>query len=61
MMIDRYTKGALTVIAVALVVLASQNGMRMAKALDYNDACGTATHPPCQVTWSRSMPVRVEQ
>jgi hypothetical protein len=58
-MIDRYTKGVLTVIALALVVLAVQNSVRFARAVEYNDACGTVTHPPCQVTWSMAMPVRV--
>jgi hypothetical protein len=60
-MVDRYTKIVLTIIAASLVALAVQNGTRFAiAALDYNDACGTATHPPCQVTWSSAMPVRVQ-
>jgi len=59
-MIDRYTKAVLTVIAVSLVALVAQNGVQIAKAaLDYNDACGTPTHPACQVTWSRALPVSV--
>ena len=58
-MIDRYTKVILTVIAVSLMALVMQNAVRLAWAVDYNDACGTATHPPCQVTWSVAMPVRV--
>lgn len=49
-MIDRYTKAVLTVIAVSLIVLVAQNTVRLAWAdVDYNDACGTATHPACQV------------
>jgi hypothetical protein len=59
-MIDRYTKAVLTVIAVSLVALIAQNGIQIARAaIDYNDACGTATHPACQVTWSQPLPVRV--
>jgi hypothetical protein len=47
-MIDRYTKIILTVIAAALVALVAQNAIHTAKAdVAYNDACGTATHPPC--------------
>lgn len=57
---DRYTKIVLTVIAVALVALVAQNAIRTAKAdVEYNDACGTATHPPCTVTWSSALPVHV--
>ena len=60
-MADRYTKIVLTVIAASLVALVMQNGVRMAiAAVDYNDACGTATHPACNVTWSSPMPVRVQ-
>jgi hypothetical protein len=60
-MIDRYTKIALTIIAAALVALVAQNAVHEAKAdVAYNDACGTATHPACEVTWSTAMPVQVE-
>ncbi len=60
-MIDRYTKIVLTVIAVALTALAAENSVRMANAkVGYNDACGTITHPPCSVIWSRPMPVHVQ-
>ncbi len=60
-MIDKYTKIILTVIAIALTALAVENGVRMAKAaVGYNDACGTVTHPPCNVIWSRPMPVHVQ-
>jgi hypothetical protein len=53
-MIDRYTKMVLTVIAIALSALVVQNGINAARAqptvtLGYNDACGTSTHPICQV------------
>jgi len=58
-MIDRYTKIVLTVIAGSLLALVVQNSVRFAVAsVDYNDACGTATHPACQVTWSSPLPVR---
>lgn len=58
-MIDRYTKIVLTIIAASLVALVTQNGVQMALAqVGYNDACGTATHPVCQVAWSTPMPVR---
>jgi hypothetical protein len=61
-MIDRYTKIILTVIAAALVALVAQNAIHTAKAdVAYNDACGTATHPPCEVTWTSAMPVQVVQ
>jgi len=60
-MVDRYTKIILTVIAASLVALVMQNGVRMAvAAVEYYDACGTATHPACNVTWSSPMPVRVQ-
>jgi hypothetical protein len=58
-MVDRYTKIVLTVIAAALVGIVAENATTVARAIDYNDACGTATHPACQVTWSAPMPVRV--
>lgn len=53
-MTDTYTKVVLTIIAIALSVLVVQNGIGQARAqqmisLSYNDACGTATHPVCQV------------
>jgi hypothetical protein len=58
-MIDRYTKIMLTIIAASLLALVMQNGVQMALAqVGYNDACGTATHPVCQVSWSTPMPVR---
>ena len=58
-MIDRYTKIVLTIIAASLVALVMQNGVQMALAqVSYNDACGTPTHPVCQVSWSTPMPVR---
>jgi hypothetical protein len=60
-MVDRYTKVVLTIIAAALVAIVAQNGVRLAfAAVDYNDACGTATHPACHVEWSRPMPVHVQ-
>lgn len=59
-MIDRYTKIVLTIIAVSLSALAAQNGMRMAWAIDYNEACGTVGHPPCHVVWSQALPVRIQ-
>jgi hypothetical protein len=60
-MVDRYTKIILTVIAASLVAIVAQNGVRVAlAAVDYNDACGTATHPPCQVVWHTSLPVHVQ-
>lgn len=51
---DRYTKIVLTVIALALVAIAGESGIGAASAqqeihLAYGDACGTATHPICQV------------
>jgi hypothetical protein len=59
-MIDRYTKVVLTIIAAALVALVVQNAAQTARAeRGYYDVCGTATHPPCQVTWSSAMPVRI--
>jgi hypothetical protein len=60
-MIDRYTKIVLTIIAASLVALGMQNGVQMALAQVYNDACGTPTHPVCQVSWSTPMPVRSVQ
>ena len=61
-MIDRYTKIVLTIIAASLVALVMQNGVQMALAqVSYNDACGTPTHPVCQVSWSTPMPVRSVQ
>ena len=60
--IDRYTKIVLTIIAASLVALVMQNGVQMALAqVSYNDACGTPTHPVCQVSWSTPMPVRSVQ
>jgi hypothetical protein len=42
--------------------LVMQNGVQMALAqVSYNDACGTPTHPVCQVSWSTPMPVRSVQ
>jgi hypothetical protein len=59
-MVDRYTKSVLTVIAAALVAIAAQSGIRFAQAdVEYNDACGTPTHPVCQVTWANPLPVKV--
>ena len=59
-MIDRYTKVVLTIIAGSLVALVAQNSIHFAMAsVDYNDACGTATHPPCVVIWTSAMPVRI--
>jgi hypothetical protein len=61
-MIDRYTKIVLTIIAASLVALVMQNGVQMALAqVSYNDACGTPTHPVCQVSWSTPMPIRSVQ
>ncbi len=58
-MVDRYTKIVLTVIAASLVILVAQNGIKVAAALNYNDVCGTAGHPVCQVAWTTPMPVHV--
>ena len=61
-MVDRYTKLVLTVIAGALVILAAQNGLNVARAaVSYSDVCGAVGHPACQVTWSIAMPVYVTQ
>lgn len=50
---DRYSRVVFTVIALALTAIAFE-GIPAAVAaqemsLSYNDACGTATHPVCNV------------
>lgn len=62
-MVDRYTKVVLTVIAGSLCAIAVKQAVlpAFAQMVGYNDACGTATHPVCQVEWSRPMPVRIVQ
>jgi hypothetical protein len=57
-MLDRYTKIVLTVIAVALVVLVAQNGLRTSFA-QQTPGCGNAMfgQEPCTVTWSTPLPV----
>ena len=54
-MIDRYTKIILTVIAVALVALVTQNVIRPSFAQDFG--CGSYGQSPCAVAWSTPMPV----
>lgn len=58
---DRYTKVVLTIIAGALVALVAQNSITIARAVGYTDACGTITHPACEVTWSRPLPVEISK
>lgn len=54
-MIDRYTKGVLTVIATALVALVWQNLTKVSVAQDAG--CGSYGQSPCAVAWSTPMPV----
>jgi hypothetical protein len=55
---DRYTKSVLTVIAVALAVIALQNLIPTARA--QVDRCGDATSNPCYVAASQSSPLYVQ-
>lgn len=61
-MVDRYTKSALTVIAVALVgLLAVQVEAALtpaAHAQGSSPSCGI--YQPCQVVWYNALPVRVQ-
>ncbi len=54
-MTDRYTKIILTVIAVALVALVTQNVIKPSLAQD--SGCGSYGQSPCAVAWSTPMPV----
>ena len=50
-MTDRYTKSVLTVIAVALMLIAAQLGIPMATA-QFGDGCGDSRGNPCWVKGS---------
>jgi hypothetical protein len=62
MMVDRYTKAVLTVIAAALVAIVVQNGLASAAA-QLNTGCGNTmfAQTPCTVVWRSPLPVRISQ
>ena len=57
-MIDRYTKAVLTVIAVSLMVIATQGVVRPAQA--QVEGCGISSMEACYVRTDRALPVRIE-
>ena len=57
---DRYTKGVLTVIAGALVMLVIQNLTPNAKAqLPSSGGCGLTEGTPCYVATARAKPLEI--
>ena len=58
MAVDRYTKSVLTVIAVALAVIAIQNLIPTARA--QAGRCGDAASTPCYVTTQQGTPFYVQ-
>jgi hypothetical protein len=59
-MMDSYTKGVLTVIAAALVVLVIQNIIPNARAqLPSNGGCGLTEGTPCYVATAPAKPLEI--
>jgi hypothetical protein len=64
-MIDLYTKAVLTVIALALCVIAIRGPFMFGAPIDQGSACGSSLQDPCHVTGSVEIskivsPVQIE-
>jgi hypothetical protein len=56
---DNYTKGILTVIAAALIMLVIQNFIPNAKAQLPNSGCGLTERTPCYVATAPARPLEI--